>query len=133
MATVVVRQLDDEVRRLLKVRAAQNDRSMEAEIRDILTTAVTPREHSPETLREAPGPARPTPPHTPSDHSFDALTTRERTVAELVSDGLSNRQIAARLYLSERTVETHVSAILAKLGVRRRAAVGALHRGRPSV
>ncbi|MGH2694369.1 MAG: ATP-binding protein [Actinomycetota bacterium] len=45
-----------------------------------------------------------------------ALTTREREVAALVAEGLSNRQIAEKLYLSERTIETHVQHILIKLG-----------------
>jgi DNA-binding CsgD family transcriptional regulator len=42
------------------------------------------------------------------------LTAREREIAALVADALTNRQIAARLVLSERTVESHVRSILAK-------------------
>jgi len=48
--------------------------------------------------------------------SASELSGREREVARLVADGLSNRQIAARLYLSERTVDNHVHHILDKLG-----------------
>ena len=44
------------------------------------------------------------------------LTRREREVAGLVATGLSNRQIADRLFVSERTAETHVQNILTKLG-----------------
>ena len=44
------------------------------------------------------------------------LSRREREVAELVASGLSNREIAQRLYLSERTVDNHVHHILDKLG-----------------
>jgi len=48
------------------------------------------------------------------------LTRRELEVADLVRDGLTNREMAARLFLSERTVEGHVAQICSKLGVRSR-------------
>ena len=44
------------------------------------------------------------------------LSRREREVAQLVARGLSNREIAERLYLSERTIDNHVHHILDKLG-----------------
>jgi DNA-binding NarL/FixJ family response regulator len=49
------------------------------------------------------------------------LTERERNVLELVAEGLTNREIGERLYLSEKTVKHHVSDILSKLGLARRA------------
>jgi ATP/maltotriose-dependent transcriptional regulator MalT len=60
-----------------------------------------------------------------------ALSNREREVAELVAAGLTNRQIAEQLFLSEKTVETHITRILAKLGINSRVAVAASlpHRG----
>lgn len=51
----------------------------------------------------------------------DLLTRRERDVLRLLADGLGDRDIAAALTISRRTVETHVSSILRKLGVRNRA------------
>ncbi len=47
---------------------------------------------------------------------WDALTDAERVVAGLVAEGLSNPAVAARMYLSRRTVQGHVSSILGKLG-----------------
>jgi DNA-binding NarL/FixJ family response regulator len=53
----------------------------------------------------------------------DPLTPREREVAALVAEGLTNREIAARLYLSERTAQNHVQHILTKLGLPNRGQV----------
>jgi two-component system response regulator DevR len=48
------------------------------------------------------------------------LTERERDVLELLGEGLSNRQIAERLFLAEKTVKNYVTSVLAKLGMERR-------------
>jgi DNA-binding NarL/FixJ family response regulator len=49
---------------------------------------------------------------------FGALTGREREVLARMAEGVSNRGIARRLFVSERAVERHITAIFAKLGVR---------------
>ena len=49
--------------------------------------------------------------------SSGALTTTERRVAELVAEGLQTKQVAARLFVSPKTVEGHLSRIYGKLGV----------------
>ncbi|GLY86142.1 LuxR C-terminal-related transcriptional regulator [Actinoallomurus iriomotensis] len=59
------------------------------------------------------------------DELFERLTPRERQIAGLIADGLDNEEIADRLSIAETTVKTHVSRILAKFGVRQRAAVAA--------
>jgi two-component system nitrate/nitrite response regulator NarL len=62
--------------------------------------------------------------HAPSDadvHALAILSAREREVLQLLADGLTDREIAATLTISSRTVETHVSSVLHKLGVRNRA------------
>ena len=56
---------------------------------------------------------------------LDQLTVREWEVARLVTRGCSNRQIALELIVSERTIDTHVSHILRKLGLVSRAQVAA--------
>jgi DNA-binding CsgD family transcriptional regulator len=59
------------------------------------------------------------------DGGAGLLGKREADVARLVADGLSNKQIGARLLISERTVESHVRSILNKLGFNSRAQVAA--------
>jgi DNA-binding NarL/FixJ family response regulator len=54
------------------------------------------------------------------DDPRDALTLRELEVAELVAGGASNKKVAGALFLSEKTVEHHLSRIYAKLDVRSR-------------
>jgi DNA-binding CsgD family transcriptional regulator len=58
------------------------------------------------------------------------LTTREADVLSLLAEGLTNKQIADRLYLSARTVEKHVERILAKTGLANRTALAAFASGR---
>ncbi|MEV6489373.1 LuxR C-terminal-related transcriptional regulator, partial [Actinoplanes sp. NPDC051633] len=55
-----------------------------------------------------------------------ALTPREREVAVLISDGLTNTELARRLYISPKTAAVHVSNILRKLGASSRTEVGDL-------
>jgi predicted ATPase/DNA-binding CsgD family transcriptional regulator len=57
---------------------------------------------------------------------WDLLTAREREVAGLVAEGLTNRDIAARLFVSKRTVDAHLEHILSKLGYSSRVQVAAL-------
>ena len=54
-----------------------------------------------------------------------ALSPREDEVAKLVAEGLTNRQIAERLVISERTAQNHVQHILTKLGFTTRRQIGA--------
>ena len=57
----------------------------------------------------------------------DSLTRAERQIAELVANGLSNNDIAATLFISRRTVETHLTHIFRKLDLRTRTQLAALH------
>jgi DNA-binding NarL/FixJ family response regulator len=57
--------------------------------------------------------------------SGSKLTASERRVAELVAEGLSNKEVAVRLVVTVRTVEAHLSRVYAKLGVRSRTALAA--------
>ena len=67
----------------------------------------------------------------PSRRTRDQLTPREQDVLRLMVEGLANKQIAQRLGIGEKTIKTHVSRVLAKLGVadRTQAAVLAIREG----
>ena len=74
-----------------------------------------------EDLRHAPMPS--------DDPALAELSEREAEVLALLSDGLTDRQIAESLTISPRTVETHVSNILHKMGVKNRAEAAGRYRG----
>ncbi len=57
---------------------------------------------------------------TAPDPRYEQLSPQEKRVLDLVAEGLTNRQIAQRLFLAEKTVKNYVSSVLHKLGVERR-------------
>jgi DNA-binding NarL/FixJ family response regulator len=64
--------------------------------------------------------------------SRSTLTRRERQIADLIGEGLSNKEIAAALVISQRTAESHVEHVLAKLGFTNRAQVAAWITAQPA-
>ncbi len=60
------------------------------------------------------------------EQALDSLSAREAEVLDLIRQGSSNAEIAARLYISPKTAEHHVSRVLSKLGVRTRAEAAAV-------
>jgi two-component system response regulator DevR len=56
----------------------------------------------------------------PADDPLAALTKQERRILDLIGQGLTNRQIAAEMFLAEKTVKNYVTQLLSKLGLQRR-------------
>ena len=63
--------------------------------------------------------------HDDQDDELARLTTQERKILLLVAEGKTNRQIAAEVFLSDKTVKNYVSSILSKLDLQRRAQAAA--------
>jgi DNA-binding NarL/FixJ family response regulator len=96
-----------------------------SQVQAALLAAMTPA--APGTVAPPPGaePAAPAAPAPPPD----GLTQREAEILGLIARGLTNPEIAARLFLSNHTIKTHISRIFAKTGSRdRAAAIGYAHR-----
>jgi two-component system, NarL family, response regulator DevR len=76
----------------------------------------------------------------PDDDELAGLTNQERRLLDLIAEGLTNRQIAERMFLAEKTIKNYVSNLLSKLGMSRRSEAAAYaarlaerrrHEGRP--
>jgi predicted ATPase/DNA-binding CsgD family transcriptional regulator len=96
-----------------RTRARGGDRAFDRAFRSGLTMPVA------DAVDYALDQPKPKPP-TATETSMTTLSRREMEVAHLVAEGLSNREIASRLFISNRTVETHLTNILNKLGVNSR-------------
>ena len=75
-----------------------------------------PRDDARRALRKLGARAEPRGPATGADSGVEALTPREREIADLVTDRKTNKQIAAALFLSDKTIESHLRNIFVKLG-----------------
>ena len=64
-------------------------------------------------------------------HALPTLTPRQREVAALVADGMTNREIAARLTITERSAESHIERICARMGFRSRSQIAAWYSALP--
>jgi DNA-binding NarL/FixJ family response regulator len=53
----------------------------------------------------------------PVDKELEQLTAQEQKILTLIGEGLTNRQVAERMFLAEKTVKNYVSSMLAKLGL----------------
>ena len=94
----------------------------------LLAAATAPPATVPGTATAAQEPAA-REPAAPAVPPPDGLTQREAEILALIADGLTNTEIAGRLFLSNHTVKTHISRIFAKTGSRdRAAAIGYAHR-----
>jgi two-component system, NarL family, response regulator DevR len=64
----------------------------------------------------------------PAEHDdpLEGLSDQERRILELIGEGMTNREIGQRLFLSEKTVKNYVSNVLGKLGLHRRTQVAVL-------
>ena len=85
--------------------------------------SLRPRDETRRELRKLGARAESRGPRAAGDSGLEALSRREAEVAEMVCDRMTNREIAAALFLSEKTVETHVRHVFHKLGVSSRVAV----------
>jgi two-component system response regulator DevR len=61
-----------------------------------------------------------------ADDPLSSLTEQERTIVNLIGDGLTNREIGQQMFLAEKTVKNYVSNVLSKLGLQRRTQVAVL-------
>jgi DNA-binding CsgD family transcriptional regulator len=68
------------------------------------------------------------PPSLPETSGWAALTTSELTVARLVTEGLTNREVAERLFVSPHTVNSHLRHVFSKLGINSRVELARLAR-----
>ncbi len=98
---------------------AQHEFSAAKEVIESLASSIDDealRSHFLQTALKSLPKAKPLSPRRVEAEKFGGLTERERTIAALIAQGKSNRDIAYALVVSERTVETHVSNIFFKLG-----------------